>query len=125
MAIQDKINGYEQGVLLVAFSTEARDQLEKAIRQVGLEVIGIDGRSPEAAESLRKYQVAVVVLDSSAADVSLTQSVREVGRVRPGCLVLAVGQDQGTVSVYRDGHAAGTVENLEAALLNQAGYLKA
>ncbi len=124
MATQAKVNWRGQGVLLVTFSPEARVRLEDEIRQIGLKVIGIDGRAPEAAESLREYAGAVVVVDSSAADVSLTQTVREVGRVRPECLVLAVRQDSETVSAYRGGRSVGTVENLKVALLNQTGALE-
>ena len=105
----------------MTFSTQARVRLEEAIRRAGLEVIGIDGRAPEAVETLRVHQAAVVVVDISAEDVNLTQTLREVGRVRKRCLVLAVHQDRDTVSVYIDGRPVGTVESLEAALLNQFG----
>ena len=71
-------------------------RLEGAIQRAGLEVIGVDGRAPEAAESLRVHQAALVVVDASAEDVSLTQTLRQVGRVRPGCLVLAVRGDRET-----------------------------
>ena len=129
MAFKDKIegNGLFVGprILLVTFSPEARLRMEAAIRQIGLETIGVDGRAPEAIESLRVHQSSVVVVDSSAEDVSLTQTLKEVGRVRPECLVLAMYQDRGIVSVYRGGRPLGTVESLEAALLNNGGFLKA
>lgn len=119
MAINGKVNRIGLGVLLLSFSIEARAVLEEAIRNTGLVAISIDGRSPEATEGLRAFQGDVVVVDSSSEDVSLTQTVREVGRVRPTCLVLAVRDDRQMVAVYREGHSVGTVESLEAALLNQ------
>lgn len=128
MATEDGGNGTGQcippRVLLVTFSKQAQVRLEGAIRRTGLEVFSIDGRAAEAAESLRVHQAAVIVVDSSAEDVNLTQTLREVGRVHPGCLVLAVHQDRDTVSVHRDSHHFGTVVSLEAALLNQVGTLK-
>jgi hypothetical protein len=97
MTIDGKVNRVGLGVMLVVFSIAARTWLEEAIRGVGLVAITIDGRSPEASGSLRAFQGDVVVVGSSSEDVSFNQTVREVGRVRPNCLVLAVEDDRQTV----------------------------
>ena len=113
------------GVLLLSFSSAAKTRLEEAIRATGLAVLSIDGRTLEASEGLRLYRGNVVVIDSSAEDLSLTQTVREVGRVCPKCLVLAAYQERDTVSVYRAGRPLGTVESLQAALSDSDNFLTA
>ena len=69
--------------LLVFYSRHSRDRLESILRNQGIEVYLISGRSPDATESVRRHPADLVVIDKGVADISVTQAVRHIAQILP------------------------------------------
>ena len=95
--------------LLVYYSSLSRDRLELILRSQGIEVYLIPGRAPNATEALRRHPADVVVIDKNAADISVTQAVRQIAGILPRSLIFAAAGDHDGVEVYYKGRRIGTV----------------
>ncbi len=104
-------------VILIHYSQDSRRLLEARLRRLGLSIHLVDGRAPDALLSVRTLpDKAVVVIDRSAQDISLSQAVRQVSQVLPQSLVLTASPQGGRVDVYWNGQRVRQEESLEEAL---------
>ncbi|MBI4298542.1 MAG: hypothetical protein HY666_02140 [Chloroflexi bacterium] len=111
-------------VLLVYYSSEVKEQLERGLQRLHLKIHSIDGRAPDASELIRTNPSEVVIMDQAADDVSVTQAVRQIGQILPDSMVITMYPGREMVEIYRRGHRIGTAERLETALHSHAFYPK-
>ncbi len=107
----------EATVLLVYYSPEAHQRLEAVLSGMDVRAYPVNGRSPDAIESLRSHPAKVVVIDRGVQDVSVTQAVRRLGQVLPSSVVIAAVPDSLSVELYKGGRRMGLEASLEAALM--------
>ena len=98
--------------LLVYYSRLSRNRMVDMLGSQGIEVYPIAGRLPNATETVRKHPEDVVVIDRDAADISVTQAVRQIAQILPWSLIFTAGTNNQKAEVYRQGRRIGTV-NLE------------
>ncbi len=96
--------------LLVYYSRHSRKRLERRLQSQGIEVYPVSGRAPDAAETVRKNPANVVVIDMDAADISISQAVRQVSQILPQSLIFTLGANHQKVGVYRKGRRIGAVD---------------
>ena len=95
--------------VLVYYSRLSRDRLQHMLRSQGIEVYLISGRAPDATETARRHPADVVVIDKDAADISITQAVRQITQILPWSLIFTAAANRPTAEVYRKGRRIGTV----------------
>lgn len=103
-------------MLLVTYSASVCRELEAMLKREGASVLAVDGRAPNAAEVVRGSGASLVVLDSSARDVDVAQTIRQLGQLLPESTVLAVFPGKEPVGVYRCGRKVSEAVNLSAAI---------
>ena len=96
--------------LLVYYSEFSRDRLEFELRSRGVKVHAISGRAEDAVDSVRTHPADVVVIDKDAADISITQAVRQIAHILPRSLIFTAGASPQDVDVYHKGYRVGTVD---------------
>ena len=90
-------------VLMVYYSARGRCCLEDLLRRQGLSPHPVEGRADDAVATIERQPASVVVIDSNSRDISVSQALRQVGRMLPEGLVFAVDCDRPTANVYRGG----------------------
>ena len=96
--------------LLIYYSSAGREHVESLLQRHGLRPHSVDGRAGDAAEEIRRHPAELVAIDSESQDISITQAVRQIGRLLPRSLVFTVHHGP-KAAVYRAGRLVGQVEN--------------
>ena len=102
--------------IVLYYSPPGRDHLERTLQNHGMDVYPIAGRAPHALEEIQRHPSGVVVVDCGADDISLGQTVRQVGRTLPDSLVFMACTNRPSIDVYQAGRRVAVMEDLGSAL---------